>query len=88
VLQVIINIILALTAIYAAAVSTINLLQMRRQMQRRLVVSMKQGKMQLPRIPDDLGGRSAASVHVFIIGVCGATEQKSGLSSELASREG
>jgi hypothetical protein len=65
--QVIIDIILAITAIYGAAMSTINQLQIRRQMQRTLLVSVKQDVMQLPRIPTDSGGRTVAPVHLFII---------------------
>ena len=66
-MQLIINIILAIAAIYGAAMSTVNQLQIRRQMQRRLSVSVKQAVMDLPRIPDAQGGRSAAPVHLFII---------------------
>lgn len=66
-MQLIIEIILAIAAIYGAAMSTINQLQIRRQMQRRLSVSMKQAVVELPRIPDAHGGRSAAPVHVFML---------------------
>jgi hypothetical protein len=67
IVQLIINVILAITAIYGAAMSTVNQLQIRRQTQRRLLVSVKQAVMDLPRIPDAHGGRSLASVHLFII---------------------
>jgi len=65
--QFIINIILAIAAIYGAAMSSINQLQIRRQTQCRLSVSVKQAVMDLPRIPDGYGGRAATSVHLFII---------------------
>jgi hypothetical protein len=67
VLQLIINVILAIAAVYGAVMSTINQIQIRRQTQRRLLVSMKQDVRQLPRIPDAQGGRTAASVHLFVI---------------------
>ncbi len=66
-MQVIINIVLATVAVYGAVLSTINLLQRRRETQQRLSVNMKQTVMELPRIPDGSGHRSAAPVHVFII---------------------
>jgi hypothetical protein len=65
--QLIIEIILAVVAIYGAALSTINQLQMRQQTQRRLLVSMRQVVAELPRIPDAQGGMSLAPVHLFII---------------------
>src|SRR6266446_3372590 len=67
IVQLIIEIILAVVAIYGAALSTINQLQMRQQTQRRLLVSMRQVVAELPRIPDGYGSRSAAPVHVFKI---------------------
>ena len=68
-MQIILDIVIAITAIYAAAMSTINQLQIRRQMQRILSVTMKQAVMELPRIPDQQGGRTATPVHVFVIHV-------------------
>ncbi len=68
-MQVIINIILALAAIGGIVLGIINQLQIRRQMQRRLLVRVKQQVIQLPRIPDGQGGFAAASVHVFTIQV-------------------
>ena len=65
--QIIFDVILAITALYGAVMSTVSLLQIRRQMQRTLVVSVKQAVMSLPRIPTDSGGRVATLVHVFII---------------------
>jgi hypothetical protein len=65
--QTIIDVVVALTAIYAAAMSTINQLQIRRQMQRKLSVRIKQTIMDLPRIPDRAGGRAGTPVHVFMI---------------------
>jgi hypothetical protein len=67
--QVIIDLVIAITAVYAAAMSTINQLQIRRQMQRIVSVNMKQAVMDLPRIPDGSGGRTATPVHVFVIHV-------------------
>lgn len=68
-MQLILTIVIAITAVYAAAMSTINQLQIRRQMQRIVSVKMKQAVMELPRIPDEQGGMAAASVHVFVIHV-------------------
>jgi hypothetical protein len=65
--QLIINVILAITAVCGVVIGIINQIQIRRQTQRRLLVSMKQGVRQLPRIPDGYGGRAATSVHLFII---------------------
>jgi len=65
--QFLIDVVVAITAIYAAAMSTINLLQIRRQMQRIVSVTMKQAVMDLPRIPDGAGGMAATPVHVFVI---------------------
>jgi hypothetical protein len=65
--QLSINIILALAAIGGIVLGIINQLQIRRQMQRKLLVSMKQAVMDLPRIPDAQGGRNLAPVHLFII---------------------
>jgi hypothetical protein len=53
--QLIINIILALAAIGGIVLGIINQLQIRRQIQRKLLVSMKQAVMDLPRIPDAQG---------------------------------
>ncbi len=66
-LQLIINVILAITAVCGVVIGIINQIQIRRQTQRRLLVSMKQDVRQLPRIPDGYGGRAATSVHLFII---------------------
>ncbi len=65
--QIIIDIVIAITAVYAAAMSTINQFQIHRQMQGVLSVNMKQTVIDLPRIPDGSGGRTATPVHVFVI---------------------
>ena len=66
-MQLIINVILAITAICGVVMGAINQIQIRRKTQRRLSVSVKQAVMDLPRIPDAQGGRSLAPVHLFII---------------------
>src|SRR5436305_7450431 len=65
--QIIFDVILAITALYGAVMSTVNQLQIRRQMQRILAVRVKQAVMSLPRIRTESGGRVATPVHVFII---------------------
>src|SRR5947209_6633968 len=69
IVQVVINILLAVLAIYSAIMSTYNQLQIRKQMRRVLLVKVDQAVKQLPRIPDDMGGRKLAPVVVFIINV-------------------
>src|SRR5437667_4491656 len=66
-MQDVINVILALTSICGVVMSAISLLQIRRQMQRVLLLCVKQDVLSLARIPDKQGGRSSTPVHVFII---------------------
>jgi len=56
--QLIINVILAITAVCGVVMSAINQIQIRRQTQYKLQVSVKQDVRQLPRISDGYGGRS------------------------------
>lgn len=65
--QIIIDIILAITAIYGAVIGTINQLQLRKQMRRTLRVSIQQEVMQLGRIPNGSGGLKNTPVHVFVV---------------------